>query len=158
MTTVLQPWVEGLRGPDAPGCPNIKIVGRWMRSLSQWNADPSKDYMRQDELPQPLDLCDELEMLPCHFVHHFADALAVIAYGHTDRDTAWKAAGYHYRIAEELFHFMPESAQTFWLRHRDYRDDHTEEDHIWAVTSGTRENDYIATALARFEGRTINGQ
>jgi len=94
MSTVLKPWVEnipwkqqsilfsGLRGPDNQFCKHIKAVGRWMRSVSQNNADPSKDYMRNDPLPILADLDKELENQPAHFVHHFASALRVIAIHH----------------------------------------------------------------------------
>lgn len=129
--SVLQSWVmamnwkqqsillSSLRGPDVPRVPNIKIVNRWMRAACQHNADPSKNYMEQKVLPIPLELCKELEFLPCHFVHHFADGLAVIAYNHPDRSTAIQAASYHYRIAEELFHFRPEPPDWFPVRHAD---------------------------------------
>lgn len=119
------PWKQqsilfsGLRGPDVPNVPAIKKVNRWLRTVSQHNADPSKDYMRQEPLPDPLEVCDELEFLPCHYVHHFADALAVVAYGHPDAETRMTAARLHYRIAEELFHFLPEPKHVFELRHRD---------------------------------------
>lgn len=129
--SVLQDWVmrmnwkqqsillSSLRGPDAPNVPNIKIVNRWMRMNCQHNADASKNYMQQKPLPKPLELCEELEFLPVHYVHHFADGLAVIAYNHPDESTSTNAAAYHYRIAEELFHFQPEPPDWFVLRHRD---------------------------------------
>jgi hypothetical protein len=131
VTVVLQDWVaalgwkqqsillSGMRGPDVGNVPSIKSVNRWLRTISQHNADPSKDYMKKAPLPEPLDLCDELEFLPVHYVHHLADALAVVAYNHPSRDVALQAAAYHYRIAEELFHFVPEQPEVFALRHRD---------------------------------------
>lgn len=119
------PWKQqsiffsGLRGPDAANVPNIKRVNRWMRIVSSHNADPSKDYMKDEPLPMLLQVCNELEFLPCHYVHHFADALAVIAYGHHDYEVSEYAAKLHYTIAEELFHFRPEQPAIFVLRHRD---------------------------------------
>lgn len=134
--SVLQPWVEelpwkqqsilfsGLRGPDHGGCPVTKRVQRWMRAASQENADPSKPYMsdpgRDNVNPvSPKQLAAELEYLPCHFVHHLADALAVIAYNHPDRLRREAAYRFHYEIAEELFHFIPEPPNIFVWRHRD---------------------------------------
>src|SRR4051812_16219991 len=99
MSVVLLPWVlslpwkqqsilmSGFRGPDSPNVPAVKAVGRWLRRVSQNNADPSKDYMKQAPLPEPIAVCDELEFLPCHFVHHFADALRVVSINHPDMDT-----------------------------------------------------------------------
>lgn len=131
---VLQVWVEnlpwkqqsilisGMRGPDVANVPAIKSINRWMRTVSQQNADPSKDYMKQAELPEPTKLCDELEFLTCHYVHHLADALAVISYGHPHIQPAQIAYAYHAHIAEELFHFLPELPEVFRWRHRDKPD------------------------------------
>lgn len=131
LNPVLLPWVmqmnwkqqsillSSLRGPDVPKVPNIKNVNRWMRGACQHNADPSKNYMSKAALPVPIELCNELEFLPCHYVHHFADGLAVIAYNHPDRTVSLQAGEYHYRIAEELFHFRPEPPYWFPLRHAD---------------------------------------
>lgn len=131
MTSVLLPWVmnmgwkmqsillSGLRGPDHALCPKIKEVSRWMRKVYQNNADPSKPYMAEGLLPKPEELEKELEHSPVHFVHHFADALRVIAIHHPElpiREYAW---GLHYYIAEELFHFVPETDAVFIRRHRD---------------------------------------
>ena len=129
--SVLQPWVmqlgwkmqsillSGFRGPDDAELPATKAVNRWIRRVSQNNADPSKDYMREDSRPESLDLCAELEWRSCHFVHHFADALRVLALFHPDslvREDAWE---YHFMIAEEIFHFAPESDAVFTERHED---------------------------------------
>jgi len=131
MSTVLQPWVEkapwkcqsilfsGLRGPDTGHSPKIKEVSRWMRKVSQNDADPSQSYMAPSELPTREQLEKELEFSSPHFVHHFADALRVIAIYHPDRETARYAALLHLYIADELFHFVPESDATFIYRHRD---------------------------------------
>jgi len=131
MSTVLLPWVEqipwkqqsilfsGLRGPDNQAFANVKKVCRWMRRVSQNNADPTKGYMNVQELPKPMDLDPELENCTVHFVHHFADALRVIAEHHPDLDAAQQAWEYHHFVAEELFHFVPEDGPTFRHRHRD---------------------------------------
>jgi len=131
MSTVLQPWVEqipwkqqsilfsGLRGPDHALMKNIKQVSKWMRSVSQNNADVSKPYMNDIKLPENEALEKELEHSPCHYVHHFADALRVISLHHPDpivKEIAWR---YHYYIAEEIFHFVPEQDEVFLHRHRD---------------------------------------
>lgn len=152
------PWKQqsilfsGLRGPDAPNIPNIKIVNRWLRTVSQFNADPSKDYMKQSALPEPLDVCSELEFLPCHYVHHFADALAVVAYGHPEQEVAEYAASLHYRIAEEVFHFLPESREIFNLRHRDKPSGIDTQKERWNERVSKVEQEYLDGVLSRFKG------
>lgn len=131
MSTVIQSWVStipwkqqsilfsGLRGPDHALLKGIKMISRWMRSVSQNNADVSKPYMNGIVLPQPGDIEKELEHSPCHFVHHFADALRVIAIHHPDAAIRETAYSYHFYIAEEIFHFVPETDEVFLHRHRD---------------------------------------
>jgi hypothetical protein len=166
MSSVVQAWLSelswkqqsiffsGLRGPDVPNVPCIKAVNRWMRTISQYNADPSKNYMRKAAWPDPCDVCDELEFLPCHYVHHFADALAVVAYGHHDPEVAQLAAELHYRIAEELFHFVPETAAVFELRHRDKPDGVDLRAADWESQVELEETAYLGAALARFAHTT----
>lgn len=134
LDSVLLPWVmalpwkmqsillSGLRAPDAE-TDATKRICRWMRSISQNNADPSKGYME----PQPLsgvliERCmDELEYLTCHYVHHFADALRVVAVYHPSPEAQQFAAVVHSQVAFEIFHFIPESDDVFITRHRDQR-------------------------------------
>lgn len=162
MPSVVQSWLEelpwkqqsilfsGLRGPDAPNVPAIKAVNRWMRTVTQHNADPSKDYMREHALPDELELCAELEFLPCHYVHHFADALAVIAYGHPEEEIAMVAGTLHFRIAEELFHFLPEAAPTFWMRHRDKPDGVDDLHGFWRGCQSDVRDEYMSSVSSRF--------
>jgi hypothetical protein len=129
--SVLQPWVmsigwkmqsillSGFRGPDDAELPATKAVNRWLRRVSQNNADPSKDYMRDDKMPTALELCDELEWRSCHYVHHLADSLRILSIYHPEIEVRERADDYHYRIAEEIFHFMPEPHTTFIRRHED---------------------------------------
>jgi hypothetical protein len=161
---VLQPWVEripwkqqsilfsGLRGPDHAYLPKIKLLSRWMRSVTQNNADPSKGYMEITSLPTPMDLDLELEHSPCHFVHHLADALAVIAYNHPDVGVSEYAAKLHYFIAEEIFHFQPELPGEFRLRHRDKRGGSDENMKIleWLRVERSCRNRYFESVMARF--------
>lgn len=162
MSSVLQPWVEqipwkqqsilfsGLRGPDTAHCPAIKEVVRWLRKISQRDADPSQSYMAPGErdecvrcglhrmshpngeacpqgflagtpptLPAPDALKKELEFSSCHYVHHFASALRVVALHHPDEQVKTYAHELHFYIADELFHFVPESDAVFLHRHRD---------------------------------------
>lgn len=163
---VLQPWVmklpwkmqsilfSSLRGPDQEYLVNTKQVSKWMRSVTQNNADPSKPYMNDIKMPEVTALYKELEHCPCHFVHHFLDGLAIIAYHHPDFDTGYTAANIHYSCAEELFHFYPESPEWFEVRHRDKRNgvDLGKED--WETFEKRQKQLYIDTAMRRFLPRS----
>lgn len=134
MSTVLLPWVEsipwkmqsillsGLRAPDVK-TDATKRICRWMRSICQHNADPSKGYMEPQLTWLNRDLIDkcmdELEYLPCHYVHHFADALRVVAIYCPDAAVSTFANETHTEVAEEIFHFRPETDDQFILRHKD---------------------------------------
>ena len=74
---------------------------------------------------------DELEYLPCHYTHHFADALRVVSLfyrtsydaaftisdqTHDIRKFAWQV---HEQVAVEIFHFKPETDTEFVNRHCD---------------------------------------
>jgi hypothetical protein len=165
MSSVLQPWVDelpwkqqsilfsGLRGPDQEYLVNIKQVSKWMRSVTQQNADPSKPYMNGINLPALEDLehfYKELEHCPCHFVHHFADALAIIGYAHPEQEVSLYAAGLHYSIAEEVFHFIPESPAVFWMRHRDKRDGNDPEAVTWRHHEEAMRRGYMSAVNRRF--------
>lgn len=147
---------SSLRGPDQEYLVNIKQVSKWMRNVSQFNADPSKPYMNNIVLPKVEALYKELEHCPCHFVHHFLDGLAVIAYGHPDKTVAEYAANVHYSCAEELFHFVPESGATFILRHRDKPSGVDEWEDIWATHEQKAREGFMTAALSRFQNQNAN--
>jgi len=114
--------VNGLRAPDVKTKATKKRV-RWMRTLTAQNADPNKADCYMSAPPMTLDLVneciDELEYLTCHYVHHFADAMRVIAIFHPDSSVRTWAKDIHNTIAEEIFHFVPETDAQFIERHKD---------------------------------------
>lgn len=133
MRYVLQPWVasvglkmqsillSGLRAPDHKTV-GIKRCVRWMRSICQIDADPKKQsYMETiTDLGKEIEAAiDELEYCTCHYAHHFADAMAVIAYHHPEKLIRDNALYIHTYFAEEVFHFKPESKEEFLERHKD---------------------------------------
>jgi hypothetical protein len=133
-TSVLLDWVmglgwkmqsillSGLRAPDTKTSATKRIC-RWIRGVCQNNADPSKGYM-EPQMPSAelRNACmDELEYLPCHYVHHFADALRVVALYHPDVTVQFFASSVHTEIAVEIFHFKPETDEEFIRRHADHR-------------------------------------
>ena len=133
MAFVLKPWVSdaplkcqsilcsGLRAPDQK-TDAVKKCIRWLRGQCQLDADPAKQsYMQSIEMTH--ELADaamaELEYCPVHFAHHFADAFAVTAYYHPVPKVQDMAYYVHYQVAEELFHFRPETRKMFLERHKD---------------------------------------
>lgn len=115
-------FVNGLRAPDA-ATKGVKQVVRWMRTQACYNADPHKPdcYMSAPEMNEELVqlALDELEYLPCHYVHHLADALRILSIFHPSAITKRWAWRLHFLIAEEIFHFVPESTDLFLERHKD---------------------------------------
>lgn len=132
---VLQNWVSdvglkmqsillsGLRNPDHSTIAIKKCI-RWLRSKCQIDADPTKQsYMKTISMSIDLikEAVDELEYCTCHYTHHFADAFAVLAYFHPDSNIRMWALTIHQLVAEEIFHFVPETEQQFLERHKDKR-------------------------------------
>jgi hypothetical protein len=134
MGSVFQNWItsagwkmqsifaNGLRAPDA-ATKGVKKIVRAMRIAACYNADPLKAdcYMSAPEVNEELiqQALDELEYLSCHYVHHLADALRIITLFHPDDNTRKWAWRLHYLIAEEIFHFVPETDDRFVERHKD---------------------------------------
>lgn len=131
MSSVLQEWVmklpwkqqsvllSGLRGPDGARCPNIKNVTRWLRNITQNNADPSHSYMMVGQLPNCEMLEKELEYVSVHYVHHLAQAMKVVAIG-VDVYVYEKYARELYEfISNELLHMKVETDDEFNERLRD---------------------------------------
>lgn len=128
---VLQAWVgdvglkmqsillSGLRAPDQQ-TKAVKRCIRWLRSKCQIDADPSKQsYMQTVDALDYEEALKELEYCTVHYAHHLADAFAVVAYHHPNNEVQEAAYRLHYLIAEELFHFKPETRQEFQERHKD---------------------------------------
>jgi hypothetical protein len=94
-----------------------------MRTSACNDADPTKPdcYMtapKMDEELVQLPL-DELEYLPCHYVHHLADSLRILSLYHPSEVVHLWSWRLHFLIAEEIFHFKPETDIEFLDRHRD---------------------------------------
>lgn len=115
-------FVNGLRAPDSKTIA-VKRIVRWMRTRACHNADPNKPdcYMSAPKMSEELvqQAVDELEYLTCHYVHHLADALRILALFHPGSETKIWAWRIHFLIAEEIFHFVPETDEQFLERHKD---------------------------------------
>lgn len=115
-------FVNGLRAPDVK-TKAVKKCIRWMRTQACFDADPKKAdcYMTAPQMTKELfdEAIDELEYLTCHYVHHFADAMRILALFHPELKTRAWAYQFHFEIAEEIFHFKPEPDREFLERHKD---------------------------------------
>jgi hypothetical protein len=96
-------FVNGLRAPDTKTSAVKKCV-RWMRTKACQNADPTKPDCYMSAPPMDEDLIqlalDELEYLSCHYVHHLADSIRILALFHPEQETRQWAFRLHYLIAE----------------------------------------------------------
>lgn len=115
-------FVNGLRAPDVK-TKAVKKCVRWMRTVSCFNADPNKAdcYMSAPPMTEELinEAMDELEYLTGHYIHHFADSMRIVALFHPEEEVRKAAYRLHYLIAEEIFHFVPETDEVFKERHID---------------------------------------
>ena len=119
---VLQDWMgeltwkqqsvvlSSLRGPDNFRFPGIKIVNRWLRGVTQNNADSSTEYMRKLELPPIEQLCEEAEYTSVHYFCHLMHALEIIGYNCPEREIAGIAEDYYLGLVNAL-HLNPETKE-----------------------------------------------
>lgn len=107
------PWkqqsilLSSLRGPDNIRHPELKKISRWLRRVTQHNADSSTEYMQAEVMPEPKAVVKELEFTSAHFVGHLGLALKVIGAKHPDTATATLAADYYHAIAKDVFFATP---------------------------------------------------
>jgi hypothetical protein len=108
---------QGLRAPDTHFCKAIKIVCRWMRSITLNNADKKHTFMcKKDALPTAEDIENEINYCSVHFATHFLYALEIIAYKHPDEDIRKTAFRYYSGITTELWHFNVETVRELDIR------------------------------------------
>lgn len=101
---------SGLRGPDTGHYPNLKAVVRWLRPTTQYNADPTTDYMRDEFMPTWKELQKELEFTSFHYFEHLALALEIVAYKHPQAGPR-RFAYNLYKNMVELLHCNPETEE-----------------------------------------------
>jgi hypothetical protein len=120
--TVLQEWMADLpwkqqsvilsvlRGPDNFRFEGIKKVNRWLRKITQHNADPSTEYMQKIELPSVEQICKEGEYTSVHYFCHLMHALEIIGYNHPDKEISKTAEDYYFSLVNAL-HLNPETEE-----------------------------------------------
>jgi len=121
---VLLPWVQelpwkmqsvlisGLRGPDNHHAPYLKAIVRWLRPVTQINADPSTDYMRNEDLPSYNDIKKEIEFTTVHYFAHLLHALQIVMYHHPLAEVNAVARDYYLQLVEHI-HLAPETRFRF---------------------------------------------
>ncbi len=114
--------LSGLRGPDTHHAPKLKIVVRWLRTVTQNNADWTTDYMRQEVLPSFKEVEKELEFTSVHYFAHLSKALEIIGYKHPDPDIAGYAFDLYTLMSEELLHLHIETEAELDTRLKDRRE------------------------------------
>ncbi len=119
---VLQDWMAKLpwkqqsvimssfRGPDLSRPAAIKKLNRWVRTVTQNNADPSTDYMKKIVLPDIEDLKEEIGYCTMHYYTHFIHALEIIGYNHPDENVREIAKGYYLGLVD-FAHLNPETKE-----------------------------------------------
>ena len=129
--TVLLEWVcqlpwkqqsvllSSLRGPDTQYMPKIKKITRWLRGITQNNADVQHSYMKREDLPTWLEIEKEFEFSSVHFAFHFLHGLQIVAYKHPDEAIRRQAGGYYRGLIAEVLHLRPESEAAMDERLRD---------------------------------------
>ncbi len=129
--SVLLDWVAGLpwkqqsillsslRGPDNIRHPELKKISRWLRRVTQHNADPSTEYMQAETMPEPTAVIKELEFTSAHFVGHLGLALEIIGAKHPQKETAKLATAYYQGIMADVFFATPLTQKQIDERFRD---------------------------------------
>lgn len=118
--TVLQDWMgelswkqqsvllTSLRGPDTSRPVNVKKVAKWLRKITQNDADPSTEFMNSTNLPTSEELNKELEYCTIHYVCHLMHSLEIIGYNHPNEPIRKIASDYYFGLVRAL-HLNPET-------------------------------------------------
>lgn len=127
---VLQEWMSelswkqqsvilsGLRGPDNFRPPFTKKLNRWLRKVTQHDADSSTEYMMKVDLPTMEELCSELDYTTIHYFSHLINALEIIGYKHPDKENRRIANEYYAGLVKSL-HLNPETSEQMGRRLED---------------------------------------
>jgi len=119
------PWkqqsvvLSSLRGPDTTYHPNIKKINRWIRSITQNNADMSSHYMKKETLPSIEEIEKEAEFCTIHYLSHLLGGLEIIGYKHPDKTISNIAQKYYLSLVNRVLHLNPETKDQLENRLRD---------------------------------------
>jgi hypothetical protein len=131
MPSVTLPWVQdlpfkmqsvlfsGMRGPDTGDLRGIKAIVRWLRPVTQHNADTSSDYMRVHPMPAWEEVRKELECeCTVHYFGHLLHTFQIIAYYHPSAAAQIPAYDMYSKMCE-LLHLKMESKEDMIERLQD---------------------------------------
>lgn len=110
------PWkqqsviLSSLRGPDTSRPAGVKVITRWLRGITQNNADPSTDYMKDLPFPSLEEFQRDLEYCTMHYYCHLMHTLEIIGYNHPKEKIRDIAIGY-YAAMVEFQHLNPETKE-----------------------------------------------
>lgn len=103
--------ISSLRGADTGYCPQIKKINKWMRGITQNNADISSQYMQEEKLPILENIEKEFEFCSVHYAIHFLQGLEIIGYNHPNDEISNMAKNYYYNLVEKVLHLNPETKE-----------------------------------------------
>ncbi len=110
------PWkqqsvvLSSLRGPDTSRPVGVKVITRWLRGITQNNADPSTDYMKDLPFPSLEEFQRDLEYCTMHYYCHLMHAMGIIGYNHPEEKTKDIAIRY-YAAMVDFLHLNPETKE-----------------------------------------------
>ncbi len=110
------PWkqqsviLSSLRGPDLSRPVAVKKLNRWLRSITQNNADSSTEYMKEIVLPDIEDLKEEVGYCTMHYFTHLIHALEIIGYKHPDKSIRDIGEKYYLGLVD-FAHLSPETKE-----------------------------------------------
>jgi len=108
------PWkqqsviLSSLRGPDTHRPENVKKITRWLRTITQNNADSLTDYMKDVGLPNFESLRTELEFCTIHYFCHLLHTFEIIGYKHPNSEIRNLSRNYYEGLVNAL-HLNPET-------------------------------------------------
>jgi len=113
--------LSALRGPDNSYSPKIKKITKWLRRVTQNNADLSSSYMGQEKLPSISLIEKEFEFTTIHYAIHFLQTLEIIGYKHPDENVSNIAKGYYTLLVKNTLNLNPETESQLEKRLKDIR-------------------------------------
>jgi len=102
------PWkqqsviLSSLRGPDTHRPEHVKKVTRWLRAITQNNADSSTDYMKDVGLPDFEALRTDLEFCTIHYFCHLLHTFEIIGYNHPNSEIRNLSRNYYEGLVDAL--------------------------------------------------------
>ncbi len=111
--------LSSLRGPDNFYSPNLKKISRWMRRITQNDADASSSYMEEGGLPSIEELKRDIEFCSVHYLSHLIQGLEVVGYKHLDSKVAGIAMKCYEGLVHQVLHLNPETKKQLEYRLRD---------------------------------------